>query len=40
MFVSPSFPAKVPRGTAEDCPVVFTLFKEGTQADAGEEGCD
>ena len=40
MFVSTSFPAKVSRGTAKDCAGVLALFKEGTQADAGEEGCD
>jgi len=39
MFVSPSFPAKVSRGRAEDCPGLLTLCKEGTQADAGEKGC-
>ena len=35
-----SLPAKVPRGTAEDYSGVFALFQEGTQTDAGEEGCD
>ena len=40
MFVSTLFPAKVSRGTAKDCPGVLAFFKEGTQADAGEEGCD